>query len=71
MGKALIVTGLALVLAGVLVNYFGNYLGKLPGDLTWRGKNWSVSFPLVTCLVLSVLATAGMWLWNRFSGGGK
>jgi hypothetical protein len=68
MGKALIVMGVVLVAAGVLVNFFGNYLGRLPGDLTWRGKDWSVSFPLATCLLLSLLGSLGMWLWNRFSG---
>jgi hypothetical protein len=67
MGKLLIVSGLILVLAGLMMNY----AGKLPGDLTWRGKNWTVSFPLATCLLLSAVGSALLWIWNRFSSGGK
>lgn len=67
MGKMLIAAGIALVLAGIVVSV----VGKLPGDLTWRGKNWTLSFPLATCLLLSVLGSGLLWLWNRFSGGQK
>lgn len=67
MGKLLIVTGLALVGAGLLITY----VGKLPGDFTWRGKNWSVSFPLATCLLVSVVGSVLLWVFQRFFGGPK
>lgn len=48
----------ALLVAGLLVFVFARLnlpLGRLPGDLSWRGRGWSVSFPLATSLVLSVV----------------
>lgn len=67
MGKVLIVTGLALVGVGLVITY----VGRLPGDLTWRGKNWSVSFPLATCLLVSVVGSVLLWVFQRISGGPK
>ena len=69
MGRALILIGLGLVVLGVLIS-FGDRLpvrlGRLPGDIVIRGKNSVFYFPLVTCLILSVLLTLVMWLVNRF-----
>jgi hypothetical protein len=41
-------------------------LGRLPGDLQWHGRNWSVSFPLATSILLSVLLTLLLWIFGRF-----
>ena len=68
MGRLLILVGLALVALGVLVialNRFNIPLGRLPGDVVWRGKNSTVYFPWVTCLVISILLTVLFWLFNR------
>lgn len=69
MGKLLMVTGLLLVIAGVLV-HFGERLpvklGSLPGDLVFKGKNSVVYLPLATCLLLSVMLSLVMWIVNRF-----
>lgn len=40
----------------------------LPGDISYQGSNARFQFPIVTCLVLSLLLTAGMWLWRWLSG---
>jgi len=40
-------------------------LGRLPGDITIRGKNTTFYFPLVTSLLLSVLLSLVMWLIGR------
>jgi len=32
-------------------------LGRLPGDLVWRRKNWAVHFPIATSIVLSIVLT--------------
>jgi Protein of unknown function (DUF2905) len=37
-------------------------LGKLPGDIAIKGKNWSFYFPIVTCLVISLVLAAIVWL---------
>jgi len=59
-GKMLMIAGVALFLIGgliMLVGRLGLPLGRLPGDILYRGKNTTVYFPIVTCVVLSVLLT--------------
>ena len=68
MGRALIVVGLVLVLAGLLVMLGERLplrLGRLPGDIAIKGKNSTFYFPLVTCLLVSALFSLLSWLWNR------
>ncbi len=67
LGRLLIILGIALVGLGVVVIGLERLhlpLGRLPGDLSWRGKGWSVSFPLVTCLLLSALLSLVLWIVN-------
>jgi hypothetical protein len=54
MGKALIVVGFVIVGVGVLMQ-LGVPLGRLPGDLTFRRGNATFYFPIVTCLVVSIV----------------
>jgi uncharacterized protein HemY len=61
-GGLLVVLGLALVLAGKL----HLPLGRLPGDITYRGKNSVVYFPIVTCVVVSVVLSLIFWLVGHF-----
>ena len=66
MQRLLIGIGIALVLAGIawpLLSRIG--LGRLPGDITVQRGNTSFYFPLVTCIVVSVVLSALMWLLNR------
>jgi len=67
-GKVLLCIGLAVAglgLAMILADRPGFWrslperipLGRLPGDLRWRGEGFSVYFPWVTCLVVSVVVT--------------
>lgn len=68
LGRLLIVAGLVLVALGVLVvivNRLNVPIGRLPGDIAWRGKNTTFYFPWVTCLLLSLLGTLLLWLFNR------
>lgn len=68
LGRILIFLGLLLVVVGLLVlglNRLNIPLGRLPGDFNWRGRGWSVSFPLVTCLLLSVLVSLLLWVVNH------
>ena len=66
LGKLLIVVGLGVAALGVLL-LLGDKLGfgRLPGDISLRGKHGAIYFPIVTCLVLSFLATV---LFNLFWG---
>jgi hypothetical protein len=40
-------------------------LGRLPGDLVWKGEHSTVYFPVVTCLLLSALLSLVFWLIGR------
>ncbi len=64
----LIGLGVFLVVLGLLLT-FGNklplHLGRLPGDIYVRGKHTSFYFPIVTCLLLSVVLSLAMWLFRR------
>jgi hypothetical protein len=68
LGRILILAGFVLVGLGAVVLLLSRLnlpLGRMPGDLIWRGKNTTVYFPWVTCLLLSVLGTLLLWLLNR------
>jgi hypothetical protein len=68
MGRTLIILGLVLVAAGVLVSLGDKLpvrLGRLPGDIVYRGKNSTFYFPLMTSIVLSVVLSLVLWLFNR------
>ncbi len=69
LGRILVVLGILLVVAGLLVlglTRLNLPLGRLPGDFNWRGRGWSVSFPLATSILLSVILSLILWAINRF-----
>jgi len=55
-GKLLVVIGLVIACVGLLV-MLGLPIGRLPGDITYRRGGTTVYFPIVTCLVASVILT--------------
>lgn len=67
-GRTLIALGIILLVLG-LVFTLGEKLpirlGRLPGDIVIRGKNSVFYFPLVTCLLISVILSFVMWLFGR------
>ena len=65
MGRILVIAGVVLVVAGLAVMGLGRLglpLGRLPGDLAYRGRNFSVFAPLGTSILLSVILTLAFWL---------
>ena len=69
LGKLLIVLGVVLVLAGLLLTFLGRTnlpLGRLPGDIVYRGKNTTFYFPLATSIVLSVLLSLVLYVISRW-----
>jgi Protein of unknown function (DUF2905) len=69
LGKALIGIGLVLVLLGGLLLFAGRIglpLGRLPGDIAYRGKNVSFFAPLGTSILISIFLTAVFYLISRF-----
>lgn len=67
-GRSLIILGIVLVVAGIVVS-LGDRLpirfGRLPGDVVYRGKNSTVYFPIVTCILLSIILSVVMWIFGR------
>ena len=67
-GRTIAGLGLVLVVVGLLMmlaERFQIRLGRLPGDIAWEGKNGSFYFPIVTCVLVSLLLTLGMWLMGK------
>lgn len=68
-GRALLVFGGVAVVAGAFL-YFGGRLplrlGRLPGDVVHRGEHTTFYFPVVTCLLLSVVLSVIFWLISHF-----
>lgn len=60
-GGLLIVIGLCVLLAARV----GVPLGRLPGDIHYRGKNTAFFFPITTCIILSIVFSLVMWMVNR------
>jgi len=69
LGRSFLFFGGLLVLIGTFL-YFGGKvpfrLGKLPGDIVHHGENTTFYFPVVTCLVLSIVLTFLFWLISHF-----
>jgi len=67
-GRSLILIGVVLVVVGALITLGDRLpikLGRLPGDIVIRGKNGAFYFPIVTCLLVSVVLSLVMWLAGR------
>jgi hypothetical protein len=66
-GKLLVIVGLVLAILGGVLWKFGGFgpLGRLPGDISVQKENFTFHFPIVTCLLLSLLLTLAMWLFRR------
>lgn len=66
LGRLLVIFGVILVVLGLIImlgprfSFWG--LGRLPGDIAYKGKNVQLYFPVVTCLLASVVLTAVFWL---------
>jgi hypothetical protein len=65
----LILLGGLLVLVGLLLVLGARThlpIGRLPGDIVYRGKHSVIYFPVVTCIVLSIVLTVVLYLLGKF-----
>jgi hypothetical protein len=64
----LILIGLLLALVGLAWLLLPSipWLGRLPGDIRWEGEHGSFYFPIVTCLLLSLLLSVVLWIVQQF-----
>jgi hypothetical protein len=68
LGKLLLVLGSVIVVAGAVLMLAGRFnlsLGRLPGDIVYRGKNTSFYFPITTCVVISIILSLIFWLFGK------
>jgi hypothetical protein len=67
LGKLLVAGGLVMAAIGALL-WSGRgrgWLGRLPGDIHYARDNVSFHFPIVTCLLLSVLLSLIFWILRK------
>ena len=63
----MIALGALILIIGIVVSIAERFgLGRLPGDLVWRRGNVGFSFPIVTCIVISVVGTILLNVLARF-----
>jgi len=67
LGKILVVVGLVIAVVGALLwaGVGKGWLGRLPGDIHYTRNNFTFHFPLVTCLLLSLLLSLILWLFRK------
>jgi hypothetical protein len=68
LGRALLALGAVIAVAGAVL-YFGARLpfrlGRLPGDIIHRGEHTTFYFPIVSCLVISIVLSLILWLFSH------
>jgi uncharacterized protein YybS (DUF2232 family) len=67
LGKFLVILGLLIAAVGVLLwsGVGKGWLGRLPGDINYSKGDFSFHFPIVTCLIVSVILTLLLWLFRK------
>ena len=64
--RFLITLGVAILVLGLLWPVLGKIgLGRLPGDIVIRRDNFTLYFPIVTCLLISAALSLILWFVNR------
>jgi hypothetical protein len=67
LGKMLVIVGLGLVVIGAIIwSGFGRgWSGRLPGDIHYSRGNFSFYFPVVTCILLSIILAVVLRLFRK------
>jgi hypothetical protein len=68
LGKVLVFLGAAIVVVGLVFVLLGRTnlpLGRLPGDIVYRGKNTIFYFPLATSIVISIVLSVLMYVFGK------
>ena len=68
LGKVLVVLGGIVVIVGLVLILLGRTnlpIGRLPGDIIYRGKNTTFYFPLATSIVVSVVLSVLLYVVGR------
>ncbi len=67
LGKMLFIFGVVIALVGLMVwtGLGKDWLGRLPGDIHYSKRNFTFYFPIVTCILVSLLLTLVLWLFRK------
>ena len=67
LGKMLVIGGVFMTVVGVVLwsGVGKSWLGRLPGDINYSRGDFSVHFPVVTCLIVSAMLSLLMWLFRK------
>ncbi len=67
LGRLLMVIGVLLLIIGSLLYFTKSFswLGRLPGDISFRKGNFSFYFPLMTSVLISLVLTLLMYFFNK------
>jgi ribose/xylose/arabinose/galactoside ABC-type transport system permease subunit len=68
LGKLIIVLGAILIAAGLLLLLLGRAglpVGRLPGDIMYRRRNFAFYFPLTTSILLSIVLSLVFYFLSR------
>jgi Protein of unknown function (DUF2905). len=67
LGKFLILAGVLIIAAGVVLMFWNKipFIGKLPGDIFIKKENFTFYFPVVTCLLLSLLISLLLHIFKK------
>jgi len=67
LGKFLIIGGVVLIILGMALQFWDKipFLGKLPGDIIIRRKNFTFYFPIVTSIILSLILSLILYLFRK------
>lgn len=67
LGKGLLILGLVIAAVGIFLLAGAKLpfqLGRLPGDISYHGRHTTFYFPIVTCIVISILLTLIFWIFG-------
>lgn len=66
--KLLVIAGIILIAVGLLWHFGARHIpfGRLPGDIVVEKENVKFYFPIVSCIVISILLSLVMWLFRFF-----
>jgi len=67
LGKAVTIAGIIITFLGIIISFAGRipWLGRLPGDIYIRRSNFTFYFPVVSCILLSIIISFIFWLFRK------
>ena len=67
LAKTIIFIGVICLILGAVLYFLGKIpgVGKFPGDIFIKKENFTFYFPFTTCLILSLIGSLLLWLWNH------